>query len=305
MYDIIGDIHGHAGRLKQLLQKLGYQPTPEAWQHPTRKAIFLGDYVDRGPEQVETVSIVKNMVEQGAAKAIMGNHEYNAVAWATEDPLAPGEYLRPHNAKNTKQHQEFLSQVGEHSPTHQAFIEWFKTLPVYLDFPELRVIHACWHEPFLQTVKPHLDDNNALLPHAWEAGAREGTEIYKALETLLKGLEIALPEGHSFYDKDGNERTEVRTKWWKTGEKTYRNLALMPKKSLQAMPDIPVQGHIPAYDDAKPVFVGHYWLTGNPAPLTDTVACLDYSVAGKNGGKLCAYRSDGAPQLKPEGFVYV
>lgn len=195
--------------------------------------------------------------------------------------------------------------MGEHSQTHKEFIAWFKTLPIYLDLPKLRAIHACWHEQYLQMVTPYLDDNNALLPHAWEAGARKGTEFYDALETLLKGLEISLPEGHSFLDKDGVERTQVRTKWWEAGRKTYRNLALMPQKALQAVPDIPVQSVIPSYDQLKPVLVGHYWLTGDPAPLTSTIACLDYSVAGKNGGKLCAYRSHGEPRLNPENFIYV
>lgn len=105
MYDIIGDIHGHADKLVQLLIKMDYTQKAGVWQHPSRKALFLGDYVDRGPKQVETVTIVKDMVEQGAALAIMGNHEYNAVAWATPDPQSAGEALRPHNAKNTKQHQ--------------------------------------------------------------------------------------------------------------------------------------------------------------------------------------------------------
>jgi hypothetical protein len=305
MYDLIGDIHGHADKLVELLQKLDYKKTQGVWQHSTRQAIFLGDYVDRGPKQVETVTIVKDMVEQGAALAIMGNHEYNAVAWASEDPRAPGEALRRHNEKHYNQHKEFLNQVGEHSPAHKAFIAWFKTLPVYLELPELRAIHACWHAPFLQVVQPYLDDNNALLPHAWEAGARQGTEFCSALETLLKGLEIKLPDGHSFYDKDGNERTEVRTKWWFTGEKTYRNLALMPQKNLDQLPEVPVQGDIPAYDQTKPVFVGHYWLTGEPAPLSDTIACLDYSVAGQKGGKLCAYRLGDEQTLQQENFVYV
>src|SRR5690554_5746752 len=296
MYDVIGDIHGHADKLVQLLQKMDYTKTSRVWQHPSRKALFLGDYIDRGPKQLETVTIVKSMVEQGAALSIMGNHEYNAVAWATPDPQAPGEALRRHNTKNTKQHQEFLNQVGEHSQTHKEFIAWFKTLPVYLDLPDLRAIHACWHEPYLQAVAPYLD---AAAPRL---GGRR-TQRHRG--SLLKGLEVSLPEGHSFHDKDGNVRTKVRTKWWSTDKKTYRNLAIMPQKNLQQVPDLPVESHIPSYDQQKPVFVGHYWLTGDSAPLSNTITCLDYSVAGKNGGKLCAYRSDEKPELSLENFVHV
>lgn len=53
VYDIIGDIHGHAGPLKQLLDRLGYVESDGVWRHPSRRALFLGDYIDRGPEQVE------------------------------------------------------------------------------------------------------------------------------------------------------------------------------------------------------------------------------------------------------------
>ena len=49
MYDIIGDIHGHAQELKSLLVKMDYSVTEGVWQHPARKAIFVGDLIDRGP----------------------------------------------------------------------------------------------------------------------------------------------------------------------------------------------------------------------------------------------------------------
>lgn len=55
---------------------------------------------------------------------------------------------------------------------------------------------------------------------------------------------------------------------------------------------------------AKPVFVGHYWLSDDqPEILADNVACLDYSVA--KGGFLCAYRWQGEQKLKNDHFVWV
>ena len=78
MYDIIGDIHGHAEPLKRLLRKMGYQEADGVWQHSSRKVIFVGDYIDRGPAIRETLQIVKSMTDSGHAIALMGNHEYNA-----------------------------------------------------------------------------------------------------------------------------------------------------------------------------------------------------------------------------------
>lgn len=306
MYDLIGDIHGHATELKALLTKMDYREVDGVWQHPKRQVIFLGDFVDRGPEQIETVQIARNMVESDKALAVMGNHEFNAVAWATPDPKNPNEYLRAHTAKNLDQHQAFLDQIGEGSALHKSMLEWFKTLPVYLDLPELRVVHACWHPEYLAAVAKITDGENRLLPEAWEASSRKGSEAYEAIETLLKGLEVALPPGHYFLDKEKNKRTDVRTKWWQTDNLTYRDLAMVPGSQIEKIPHDPIEAHIlPGYDGKKPVFVGHYWMKGEPAPLTDHVACLDYSVAGERGGKLCAYRFDSNPKIDPNRFVWV
>jgi len=57
-------------------------------------------------------------------------------------------------------------------------------------------------------------------------------------------------------------------------------------------------------DEAPPVFLGHYWMEGDPEPLAPNIACLDYSVA-KPGGKLVAYRWDGEQTLSQDKFIWV
>lgn len=306
MYDLIGDIHGHATELKALLAKMDYQEIDGVWQHPERKVIFLGDFVDRGPKQVETVTIARNMVESGHALAVMGNHEFNAVAWATKDSQQPNEYLRPHIDKNLKQHREFLEQVGDGSELHLSMIDWFKTLPVYLDLPQFRVVHACWHPEHLAVIAKYTDSENRLLPDAWEKASKKGSEAYEAIETLLKGLEIPLPGDHHFFDKDKHKRTNIRAEWWRQGELTYRDLAMVPEEYIDHIPHEPIASHVlPGYDAVKPVFVGHYWMRGVPAPLNDHIACLDYSVAGGEGGKLCSYRFRKEVSLHQKNFEWV
>ena len=80
-YDVIGDVHGHADKLVALLTVMGYEDRDGCWRHPTRQAIFVGDLVDRGPKQLETVSIARSMVASGSALIVAGNHEFNAIAW--------------------------------------------------------------------------------------------------------------------------------------------------------------------------------------------------------------------------------
>ena len=135
MYDIIGDIHGHADELVELLEKLGYMETHGCFRHPDRKVIFCGDFIDRGPNIPDTVRIAKSMVENDAALAVMGNHEFNALAFHTEDPRQPGIFLRPHDSKNLHQHAETQRQFDT-SELEDA-LNWFRTLPVALDLGSL------------------------------------------------------------------------------------------------------------------------------------------------------------------------
>ncbi len=64
-YDIIGDIHGQADKLEALLTRMGYRNTSGHWQHHDRQAIFVGDFIDRGPDQMLTVNLARRMVEEG------------------------------------------------------------------------------------------------------------------------------------------------------------------------------------------------------------------------------------------------
>lgn len=136
-YDIIGDIHGHAYALRRLLIKLGYSELRGVFRHAVRKVIFVGVFVDRGPEQREVLRIARAMCDAETAFAVHGNHEFNAIAWATPD--AKGGFLRAHSEKIAKRHQEFLQQLGEGSSEYYDAIRWFRSLPVWLEFPGLRI----------------------------------------------------------------------------------------------------------------------------------------------------------------------
>lgn len=299
MYDIIGDIHGHADRLKELLVEMGYEPINGIWQHPTRTLISVGDLVDRGPQQRESVDIIRNMVEANKALCIMGNHEFNAVAYATKD--SNGNFLREHSEKNFGQHEAFLVEAEADPAWYQSTIDWFKSLPMYLDLPTVRVVHACWHEQSLAVFKKY-SQHGVLNNDAWIPATTKGHELYNAIEVLCKGWEVPLPKGYAFLDKDKNERTDIRTQWWKEDATDYRSLAI-GVKDTSTLPDTPIPGDaMPGYDSQKPLFVGHYWMKGQPSLQSKTIACVDWSVA-KNG-LMVGYRfNDGA--LSNTDFIAV
>jgi hypothetical protein len=317
-YDIIGDIHGQADKLEALLNKLGYRLINGVWRHPERQVIFVGDFIDRGPAQIRSIFTARRMVEAGTALAVMGNHELNAIAWHTPDPGYAGEYLRPHfspkwGQKNRAQHAEFLEEVENKPELHAEIIDWFLTLPLWLDLPDLRVVHACWHAPFMSWLSPQLHEGRYLTRDLMAAVTHEPENkdekdnstpsMFKAVEALTKGLEIPLPTGHVFQDRDGHERNRVRVRWWDENATTYRSAAMLSDDERKALPDLPIPLHARIEGSAKPVFFGHYWLTGEPSLQSNRCACVDYS-AGR-GGPLMAYRFDGEQNLLTEHFVWV
>lgn len=79
-FDIIGDVHGCFDELVELLGKLGYAVDGTSVTPPAgRRAIFLGDLVDRGPGVVPVLQLVMAMVRDGAALCLPGNHETKLV----------------------------------------------------------------------------------------------------------------------------------------------------------------------------------------------------------------------------------
>lgn len=76
-FDIIGDVHGCCDELETLLVKLGYTHVGDLLYQPPegRRALFLGDLVDRGPRNLDSLFLARNMVAKGYALCIPGNHE--------------------------------------------------------------------------------------------------------------------------------------------------------------------------------------------------------------------------------------
>jgi hypothetical protein len=317
-YDVIGDVHGCADQLEGLLGLLGYVEFGGSYAysgpHATRQAIFVGDLIDRGAQQVRTLEIVRAMIDSGSAQMVMGNHEFNAIAYATPDPGRAGEYVRPHTERNWNQHQSFIEQVGDNPGLYEDSIAWFATLPLWLDLGDIRVVHACWSEAAIVDVARWLPPGSAMEPDFVVRANRKGTPEHRAIEVILKGPELSLSRygQPAFVDKDGHARGEARIRWWDREGTTLRELAEIPGSATTPKgvvhPKLPLtqcpEEATFRYEGTQPVFYGHYWRHWKPTAgmdWTDNTVCVDFSAV--KGGPLVAYRWDAESGVSPERYV--
>jgi hypothetical protein len=299
-FDLIGDIHGQAGLLCELLAKLGYRERDGVWRHPSRTAIFVGDLIDRGPSIRETLAIVRGMVTAGAALAVLGNHEFDALRYHL-DPVRHS-HLRTQLAAT-------LTQFANHDAEWQSCLEWFRTLPFALELGVIRVVHACWNDAAVQGLRvlPKTIDDDALRLLN-DPNSKQG----RAAELLLNGMRLELPGDLFVMTYRGVPMNWMRAKWWiPTAGQFYDDLAfpeldVVPRKPV-VLPKIDSSTPAGLFDgypaSAAPVFFGHYSLPrdATPQPLASNVACLDYSVW--KGGPLIAYRWDGERELSADKFI--
>ena len=257
--DFIGDIHGHADQLEQLLSKLEYKRDGKGYKHSSRKVLFVGDYIDRGPNNPRVVELVRAMVDKGQAIAQCGNHEFNAVCFNT---LTSEGYVRLHIIKNYKQHSETMLQFHGKQEAYNDAIEWFKTLPLYYETDHYRAVHATWDQESIAYLKQNTKEGILTNEQFSELINQDGG-LAKHTEVTCKGIETKLPDGLSFYDKDNTERFDIRVKWWVDQTKnSLKDLSVIEDLDLpknRFMSDERNYYH----ESENPVFFGHYWLKGD------------------------------------------
>jgi hypothetical protein len=298
--DLVGDVHGEVDALQALLKVLGYDPLG---RHPRgRTLVFVGDLCDRGPDSPAVVDWVRRRHEEGRVLAILGNHELNVLRglrkdgndWFYGDISAEGRRFEPFRVLHTPQTE---------------VLEFFDRLPVALERPDLRVVHAAWHAASIERLRgvvarPSVEyrrlevvfrgnaDHQRLAQEAetqrapWSAHMRDAQrsppplpllarwdalrQMGNPIRVLTSGVE--LPIGEPFF-AGGSWRFVQRASWWD------------------------------GYLDPVPVVIGHYWrrfrqaedgggLRYGPDLFGDVPAlrwhgacgqvfCVDFSVGGR------------------------
>lgn len=314
-YDLIGDVHGCAITLERLLQKLGYRKIQGVYQHAKRRVIFLGDILDRGPRIREAMLLVHSMVQKGSAHMVLGNHEHNAITYCTKvkNSLTDEfEFLRPHTPANARLIAETLDQFANYSDDWKDMLKWLRTVPLFMEFGSakdqnlFRVVHACWDHEVVARHKSDYGDGR-FDEHFLHQSALSHTAESNTMQLLTRGMVFPLPDGVTVTTHDGYTRSTFRTKFWADKAQTYGDLLFQPDPIPPEIAALPIskahRDSMVRYGlDEPPLFVGHYWLKGKPIPITNNIACLDYSAV--KYGRLVAYRMDGEQRLHPKKFAW-
>lgn len=140
-FDMIGDIHGCYDELVALLGKLGYELDDKAetehWAHPQgRKAVFLGDLVDRGPQSINVVDLASAMVNAGQALYVPGNHCDKFARY-----LRGNKVMVNHGLETTVGELNML-EARERADITQRFMKMYDSSSPYLLLDRGRVLVA-------------------------------------------------------------------------------------------------------------------------------------------------------------------
>ena len=169
--DIVGDIHGEISALESLLKHLGYDAHGI---HPEgRKLIFVGDLVDRGENSWAVYKKVRTLIENGTAYCILGNHELNLLI--TDKNFKDG---RPKIKPGNEWFHGLIELVKKDDPTsiqpqfllnnkkeREELQNFLRPLPLVIEAPGIRIVHSCWNEKAIQTLKDDTRSPEAIHDH--------------------------------------------------------------------------------------------------------------------------------------------
>ena len=313
--DIVGDVHGELGALRDLLRHLGYGADGS---HPSgRRLVFVGDLCDRGPDSPGVLRLVQSLLDAGRAQAVAGNHEINLLRNDPKD--GSGWFFDGRVQRDMLKYAPFARAT----PADRAALQTMAAnWPVALERADLRVVHAAWRPADIDAARQlplgtltsaydareaeasqvaHQSDLHERMANelaSWggdlESPAQAppfmpahalnevNKQMLNPLKVLTSGVEC---QGQTPFYAGGKWRFVMRVAWWNT------------------------------YDEATPVVVGHYWRRRFPNPAAEQhthgedlfdgvpplawlgplgkVFCVDYSVGGRWQARL-----NGQPPLQ-------
>jgi hypothetical protein len=295
--DIIGDIHGELTALLSLLKKLGYDDLGR--HREGRKLVFVGDLIDRGPDSPGVLRTVMRLVSSGNAQCIAGNHELNAIRNESQKNRSGEGWWYG------RREPEYDYTLVDEDEKQGSFLPFLRSLPGALEREDLRVIHACWHEPSIDVLR---GTTSVIDGFKREEAANEPrlAELRTELQAMMKRSNLV---PGAIRDKENKlhlipelARVDEANQMGNAIKVATSGMERVAEDSFWASGKWRMVRRVPWWEEysGKPVVVGHYWRRYSPASRSHSekasadvfghlspehtlgpernVMCIDYSV---------------------------
>jgi hypothetical protein len=284
IYDFIGDVHGEFDKLESLLLGKGYESNGISFYSSNRTAVFVGDFVDKGPDSLKVLQLVKKMVDEDNAIVVLGNHDWNWIRFNTLNEK--GGYLRDHSLDNLHQNAETRAVWKNADEVEQkSLLEWLSKLPFWIKDEKFGVVHACWDEEAIEKLQDYgvfcFEDYYKLISH-YDINHETVKNVEQKIDQILCGPEETLPDGKTFKDDKGKVRNKYRVKWWGIAEcKNLSDAFVKAEDHFTGSDLIDLKGYSVPKAKLKersfngPVFFGHYNLPRKDFDSLNLSICLD------------------------------
>ncbi len=277
--DVVGDIHGEIDALRALLARLGYNAHGE--HREKRRLVFVGDLSDRGPDSPAVIGLVGGLVERGRAQCVLGNHELN---------LLRGEHKDGNHwfyGDNDPSHERrFGPTVFASENERPSILELFASLPVALERPDLRIVHAAWCNESIAACRAF--GGNATAAYSYFDAQASTTPLGRRLRAEYEAEDAAnvhlrkdpntappLLRAIGAYDEHYQMSNPLRV--CTSGVERLTDEPFFAGGKWRFVDRIPWW---PTYSDSVPVVFGHYWRLWNAAEYAALMKGLRNLFAG-------------------------
>jgi hypothetical protein len=262
--DIVGDVHGEIEALRDLFRVLGY--SPDGVHSQGRRLVFIGDLTDRGPDSPAVIGLVSGLVARGLAQCVLGNHELYLLRQARKE--GNGWFFQDDHDRRKNSFLDSRAADGELRTAIRAFVA---ALPIALERPDLRLVHASWHAASIASIRRSpltmLELYDRHHEYAVQLGIDTGLAARAAAEEVALGdhlvdqhSAVPLLPGLGALDalhRDANPVSIVTSGLERIAQRVY--FASGKWRMVDRF------RWWTQYQDPIPVIVGHYWRWPTPA----------------------------------------